>query len=52
MGAEVVHEEIVGVVDKEMQRVNHLSVVTNQGHFDGLFDDFDDSGFGFSFLLE
>ena len=52
MGAEVVHEEVVGVVDKEMQSVNHFSVVTYQGHFDGLFHDFDNSGFGFSFLLE
>lgn len=52
MGAEVVHEEVVGVVDKEMQSVNHFSVVTYQGHFDGLFHDFDNGGFGFSFLLE
>jgi len=51
MGAKVVHKQVVSVIDKEMQRIDHLSVIPYQGHFNGLFDDFYDCSFGFSLLL-
>lgn len=40
MRAEVVHEQIVRIVDKEMKGVHHLSVVSNQWHLDCLLYDF------------
>jgi len=36
---EVVHEQIVCVVDKEVKGVNHFSVVSNQWHLDCLLHD-------------
>lgn len=39
MRAEVVHEQVVSVVDEEVERVDHLSVVANQWHLDGLLND-------------
>ena len=37
MRAEVVHEQVVRIVDKEVKSVNHLAVVANQGHLYRLF---------------
>ena len=37
MRAEVVHEQIMCIVDKEVKGVHHLSVVSNQWHLDCLF---------------
>ena len=36
--AEVVHEQIVRVVDKEVQSVDHFAIVTDQWHLDGLLN--------------
>ena len=40
MGAEVVHEEVVRIVHKEVKGVYHLSVIANQGHLNRLLDNF------------
>ena len=32
MSAEIVHEQVVRIVDKEVKSVNHLAVVADQGH--------------------
>ena len=40
MRAEVVHEQVMRIVDKEVQGVDHLAVVANQGHFDRLLNHF------------
>ena len=37
MRAEVVHEQVVRIVDKEVKSVNHLAVIANQGHLYRLF---------------
>ena len=39
MRAEVVHEQIVCIVDKEVEGVHHLSIVSNQWHLDCLLYD-------------
>ena len=52
MSLEVVHEQVVCVVNKEVQCVNHLSVIANQGHFDCLVYDLDNRLFCLVFLLE
>lgn len=39
MRAEVVHVQVVSVVDEEMKRVQHLLVVADQRHFQVLIDD-------------
>ena len=36
---EIVHEQVMCVVDKEVQCVHHLTVVADEGHLDGLFYD-------------
>jgi hypothetical protein len=33
MRSEIVHEEVVGIVDEEVKSVYHLFVVTHQRHF-------------------
>ena len=38
MRAEVVHEEVVCVVDKEVESVHHFAIVADQRHLDSLFD--------------
>ena len=40
MAGEVVHEQVVCVIHKEVKSVNHFSVVSNQWHLDGLFNHF------------
>ena len=42
MRAEIVHEQIVRIVDEEVQSVNHLSVVAHERHLDSLLDDLRD----------
>ena len=49
---EIVHEQIVGVVDEEVQGVHHLPVVANEGHLDGLLHDLADGLSGLLFLRE
>ena len=39
MGAEIVHEEVMSVVDEEVQCVYHLAIVSHQRHLDCLFHD-------------
>jgi len=36
---EVVHEQIVSVIHKKVQRIQHVSVVDDAGDFDGLLDE-------------
>lgn len=38
MSAEVVHEQVVRVVNEEMKCVDHFSIVAYQWHLDRLFD--------------
>lgn len=38
MGAEVVHEQVVSVVYEEVQGIEHVSVVFQNGHLQGGFD--------------
>ena len=40
MSAEIVHEQVVRVVDEEMECVDHFSVVAYQWHLDRLLDYF------------
>ena len=40
MSTKIVHEQVVRVVDKEVKCVNHLAIITNQGHLDCLLNDF------------
>jgi hypothetical protein len=49
---EIIHEKVVGIVHKEMQSVNHLPIVPNQGHLDCLIHYFDDVLLCLLFLLD
>ena len=40
MSTEIVHEQVVRIVDEEMECIDHLSVVAYQWHLDRLFDYF------------
>lgn len=42
----------MSVVNKKVQCVHHLSVIANQGHFDGLLDYFDDGLLCFGLFLQ
>ena len=52
MRAEVVHEQIVRVVDKEVQSVDHFAIVTDQWHLDGLLNHLRDGQLGTLLLLQ
>ena len=52
MRAEVVHEQVVRIVDKEVKSVNHLAVVANQGHLYRLFHNLGYSLLGSLLLLK
>jgi len=52
MSAEVVHKEVVRVVDEEMKCIDHFPVVSDEGHLDRLFHNLGDSGLSFRLLLE
>ena len=52
VGAEVVHEQVVGVVDEEVEGVDHLTVVADQGHLYGLLHDLGDGLLGPLLLLQ
>lgn len=52
MRPEVVHEEVVGVVDKEMQSIKHLLVVPNEWHLQVLVHNFLELGSGFILLMD
>ena len=49
---EVVHEEIVRIVHKEMKRVNHFSIVANKRHFNSLFNNFGDISLSLRLFLQ
>ena len=40
--AEVVHEQVVRIVDEEMKSIHHFAVVADERHFNRLLDDFRD----------
>lgn len=46
MRAEVVHEEVVRVVNEEVERVEHVSVVLEHGHLQRRLDDLLDLSLG------
>ena len=52
MSAEVVHEQVVRVVNEEMKCVDHFSIVAYQWHLDRLFDYLRYCLLGPLFLLE
>ena len=52
MRLEVVHEQVVSVVNKEVKRVDHFAVVANEWHLDSLFDYLCDCLFCLGLLLE
>ena len=52
MRLEVVHEQVVSVVNEEVKCVNHFAVVANERHLNCLFDYFDDRLFRFGLFLK
>ena len=52
MRAEVVHVQVVSVVDEEVQGVKHLLVVADQRHLQVLVDHFLQLLLGFVFLMD
>ena len=52
MSAEIVHEQVVRVVDEEMKCVDHFPIVAYQGHLDRLLDHLRYRLLGPLFLLE
>jgi hypothetical protein len=51
MRLEVVHEQVMCVVDKEVKCVYHFAVVSNERHFDGLLNYFDNCLFRLGLFL-
>lgn len=52
MRLEIVHEEVMSIVNEEVKCVNHLPVIANQWHLDCLLHYFDDSLFRLCLLLQ
>ena len=52
MRPEIIHEQIVSVVDEEVQRVQHLLVVAHERHFQILINDLFELGLSLVFFVD
>ena len=52
MRLEVIHEQVVSVVNEEVERVDHFAVVANERHLDCLFNYLYDCLFCLGLLLQ
>lgn len=48
----IIQEQIVRIIHKEVQCVNHFAIISHQGHFNRLFNDFSNGLPSFLFLLQ